>query len=135
MEIELTESQKEEILKIFDLIEDDPSEFESNVIEIMDQLLNQEIINIWDHDLVDRYDEYKELVTDYLKLYLVQKDPPLKCSQCGIEIRDIEIQDISLMTYIKGIAFVHKECEKEYEKEYEKKIELISQQIKDGTWY
>lgn len=135
MEIELNESQKEAILKIFDLIEEDSSEFESNVIEIMDQLLNQEIINIWDHDLVDRYDEYKELVSDYLKLYLVQKDPPLKCFQCGMEIRDIEIQDISLMTYIKGIVFVHKECEKEYEKEYEKKIELISQQIKDGTWY
>jgi hypothetical protein len=135
MEIELTKLQKEEILKIFDLIEEDPSEFESNVLEIMDQLLNREIINIWDYDLVDRYDEYKELVTDYLKLYLLQKDPPLKCSQCGTEIRDIEIQDISLMPYINGIAFVHKECEKEYEKEYEKKIELISQQIKDGTWY
>jgi len=126
MKIELSELQKEEIIKKFDLIEDDPSEFRSNIIEIMDHLLNEEIIDIWDHDLVDRYDEYKELITDYLKSYLVQKDTPLECYQCGIEIKDV-----SLMTYIKNEGFIHSGCKKEYEKD----AEILLQQIKDGTWY
>ena len=126
MKIELSELQKKEIRKKFDLIEDHPSQFESNVTEIMEHLLNEEIIDKWDHDLVDQYDEYEELVTNYLELYLVQKDPQLKCFQCGIEI-----QGISLMKYIKNEGFIHNECEKAYEKE----IELILQQIKDGTWY
>ena len=126
MKIELTELQKEEIRKKFDLIEEDHSQFKSNVIAIIDHLLNEEIIDIWYHDLVDCYDEYKELITDYLKSYLVQKDTPLECYQCGIEIKDV-----LSMTYIKNVGFIHSECKKEYEKN----TEILLQQIKDGTWY
>lgn len=126
MEIELTKSQKEDILKIFNLIEEDHSQFKSNIIKIIDHLLNEEIIDILDHDLEDRYDEYNELITDYLKSYLVQKDTPLECYQCGIEIKDV-----SLMTHIKNEGFIHSECIEEYEKD----AEILLQQIKDGTWY
>ena len=78
MEIELSEFQKNEILKKFNLIEDPTSQFDHTVTTIIDHLLNEETIDIWDYDLEDRYDEYNELITDYLKSYLVQKDPPLK---------------------------------------------------------
>ena len=126
MEIELSEFQKNEILKKFNLIEDPTSQFDHTVTTIIDHLLNEETIDIWDYDLVDRYDEYRELIINYIKIYLVEKNPPLKCYQCKREI-----QDVSLMTHIKGPGFVHSECKKEYEKG----MEILLQQIKDGTWY
>ena len=126
MEIELSEFQKNEILKKFNLIEDPTSQFDHTVTTIIDHLLNEETIDIWDYDLEDRYDEYNELITDYLKSYLVQKDPPLKCYQC-----EVEIKDVSLMTHIKNEGFIHSECIEEYEKD----AEILLQQIKDGTWY
>jgi hypothetical protein len=126
MEIELNESQKEAIVAEFDLMKDPTSQFDHTVTTIIDHLLNEEIIDIWDHDLVDRYDEYRELIINYIKIYLVEKNPPLKCYQCGGEI-----QDVSLMTHIKGPGFVHSECKKEYEKD----MEILLKQIKDGTWY
>jgi hypothetical protein len=126
MEIELSEFQKDEILKTFNLIEDPTSQFNHTVTTIMDHLLNEETIDIWDHDLVDRHDEYRELIINCIKIYLVEKNPPLKCYQCNEEI-----QDVSLMTHIKGPGFVHSECRKEYEKD----MEILLQQIKNGTWY
>ena len=126
MKIELSEFQKDEIRKKFDLIEDPTSQFDHTVATVIDHLLNEETIDIWDHDLVDRYDEYRELIINYIKIYLVEKNPPLKCYQCKGEI-----QDVSLMTHINGPGFIHNECEKAYEK----KIEIISQEIKDGIWH
>jgi hypothetical protein len=79
MEIELSEFQKDEILKTFNLIEDPTSQFNHTVTTIMDHLLNEETIDIWDHDLVDRHDEYRELIINCIKIYLVEKNPPLKC--------------------------------------------------------
>jgi hypothetical protein len=105
MEIELNELQKEAILSKFVLIEEPYSQFISKINRIMDDLLNEEIINIWDHDLVDRYDEYEELVIKYLKDYLKEKDGPYKCSVCHKEI-----EDESLMIHIVMNNFIHTDC-------------------------
>ena len=106
MEIELNESQKEAIVTEFDLVKDQYSLLFNNGIDrIMDHLLNEEIIDIWDHDLVDRYDEYKELVIKYLKDYLKEKDGPYKCSVCHKEI-----EDESLMIHIVMNNFIHTDC-------------------------
>jgi|APGre2960657404_1045060.scaffolds.fasta_scaffold113483_2 hypothetical protein len=126
MEIELNELQKEAILSKFVLIEEPYSQFISKVNRIMDDLLNEEIINIWDHDLVDRYDEYKELVVKYLKDYLKEKDGPYKCSVCHKEI-----EDESLMIHIVMNNFIHTDCENQLDQ----RVYDFFEKIKDGTWY
>jgi hypothetical protein len=126
MEIELNELQKEAILSKFVLIEEPYSQFISKVNRIMDDLLNEEIINIWDHDLVDRYDEYKELVVKYLKDYLKEKDGPYKCSVCHKEI-----EDESLMIHIVMNNFIHTDCENEFDQS----VYDFFEKIKDGTRY
>lgn len=110
MEIELNESQKEAVIAEFVLMEEPYSQFADKVNMIMDHLLNEEIINIWDHDLVDRYDEYAELVSKYLKDYLKEKDGPYKCSVChkGIE-------DESLMIHIVMNNFIHADCKNQFD--------------------
>jgi hypothetical protein len=125
MKIELNESQKEAILSKFVLIEDPYSQFVDTVNVIMDHLLNEEIIDIWDHDLINRYDEYEELVSKYLKDYLKEKDSPYKCYVCHEEI-----EDESLMIHIVRNKFIHSDCKNGFDQgvyDFFKKIE-------DGTW-
>ena len=124
MEIELNELQKEAILSKFVLIEEPYSQFISKINRIMDDLLNEEIINIWDHDLVDRYDEYEELVIKYLKDYLKEKDGPYKCSVCHKEI-----EDESLMIHIVMNNFIHTDCKNGFDQsvdDFFKEIEKYS---------
>ena len=124
MEIELNELQKEAILSKFVLIEEPYSQFISKINRIMDDLLNEEIINIWDHDLVDRYDEYEELVIKYLKDYLKEKDGPYKCSVCHKEI-----EDDSLMIHIVMNNFIHTDCKNGFDQsvdDFFKEIEKYS---------
>ena len=112
MEIELNESQIEEIRAEFDLMEDPYSLlFDNGMGSVMDHLLNEEIIDIWDHDLVDRYDEYRELVSKCLKEYILEKNPLLKCGHCGLKI-----QDVSLMAYTYALGITHYECKRVVEK-------------------
>jgi hypothetical protein len=111
MEIELTELQKEEIRKEIDLIEYPHCQFQINISGIMDHLLNEEIIDIWDHDLVDRSDEYMDLISKYLKDYILEKNPFLKCGHCGLKI-----QDASLMAYTSALGITHYECKRVFEK-------------------
>ena len=111
MEIELNESQKEAIVAEFDLVKDQYSLLFNNGIDrIMDHLLNEEIIDIWDYDLVDRYEEYKELISKYLKAYLKEKNGPYKCFEC-----QKEIEDESLMVHIVSGDFIHKDCKNQFD--------------------
>ena len=111
MEIELTDLQKEEIRKKIDLIEYPDWQFEIDISEIMDHFLNEEIIDIWDHDLVDRSDEYMDLIRKYVKDYILEKNPFLKCGLCGLKI-----QDASLMAYTSALGITHYECKRVFEK-------------------
>ena len=123
MEIELNESQKEAILSKFVLIEYPYSQFVDHVNRIIDDLLNEEIIDIWDHDLVNRCDEYVELVSKYLKDYLKEKDSPYKCFVCHKEI-----ENESLMIHILN-DFMHTDCKNEFDQsvdDFFKEIEKYS---------